>query len=683
MKSSKIPSRYLAAALMVLLGLLSGAQEATNQETIVRTAYAKLSYADEVRIVLDALQQAGRDKLWITKANFADRALDTRLNFELSNFHAGKISAIADRKISEFDGALSAIGGEVLDVTPSVYNYSVDGTPSKYVAYVKFAWRPSPYQSLSPAENWSVARALQSEQFEGKRYTDYVTYTVTVTLGNRSRTYNAWALFGRDEKGKQQVYFMDAVADSTAVLFAFEHSMYPTAFAETDLRTVPFVDKWLYDNAQSCRASHSEKDNNKVDVCCNMESGQCGVALSSLRPRNSGRMVPGQPRARLLLANFYVSSPPLHPLVQAAAPTGCAKFNANTTFPHGLGDSQEHNDGQHNFTATVVGSCTYTDGATSPGPCNVQCSAQSSSNIQEFGSLSGLVFVHATAKTDASGGDFTNGGTAPISCLGVSGGTVRSCTFPCSTTVSITAGGKGNLGATISFPPSALWNDQNQGQVSCQPRSTAPTPTPTPPSPPPPPSPCGPPPADEIMAQTNENPDCEPLIIDLTGDGFQLTNTANGVIFDIRADGRPLRIPWTAGSSAAFLVLDRNGNGLVDDGSELFGNATPQPVGKVRPNGFLALAQYDQNADGVIDVKDPIYARLRLWVDSNHDGVSQPGELHTLSEMGVFAISLDYSLSKRTDEFGNVFRYRAKLNQGQHRDSDVGKKIYDVFFVNK
>jgi hypothetical protein len=84
---------------------------------------------------------------------------------------------------------------------------------------------------------------LQAEQFAGKHYTDYATYTVTVTFDNKSRTYKAWTLFRQDENGKPQPYFMDAIADPTAVTFASDHSLYPAAFADTDLRTVPFVDK--------------------------------------------------------------------------------------------------------------------------------------------------------------------------------------------------------------------------------------------------------------------------------------------------------------------------------------------------------------------------------------------------------------------------------------------------------
>jgi hypothetical protein len=120
---------------------------------------------------------------------------------------------------------------------------------------------------------------------------------------------------------------------------------------------------------------------------------------------------------------------------------------------------------------------------------------------------------------------------------------------------------------------------------------------------------------------------------------------------------------------------------------QLFGNFTPQPPSD-NPNGYIALAVYDQpdhggNGDGIIDNNDQIFSSLRLWIDQNHDGICQPGELHTLPEMGIFSISLNYTLTGRTDEFGNIFRYTAKVNQGQHGESDVGRKAYDVFLVTQ
>jgi hypothetical protein len=163
-----------------------------------------------------------------------------------------------------------------------------------------------------------------------------------------------------------------------------------------------------------------------------------------------------------------------------------------------------------------------------------------------------------------------------------------------------------------------------------------------------------------------------------------LTDAANGVKFDIAGTGA-VQMGWTEqGADNAFLALP-GADGLVHNGKQLFGNFTPQPASD-DPNGFAALAVYDQpanggNGDGVIDSQDAVFALLRLWIDANHDGISQPEELHTLPSMGVVSISLNYKLSSRVDQYGNVFRFKAAVDPNDPNSTHVGRTAYDVFFV--
>jgi hypothetical protein len=177
-----------------------------------------------------------------------------------------------------------------------------------------------------------------------------------------------------------------------------------------------------------------------------------------------------------------------------------------------------------------------------------------------------------------------------------------------------------------------------------------------------------------------------PIIIDVNGDGFDLTSLNEGVRFNITGSGKE-QLGWTkAGSDDAFLALDLNDNGEIDNGLELFGNFTfqPDPPRGQERNGFLALAYFDDNKDGKIDELDSIYSTLRLWTDRNHNGEVDYDELQKLEKLQIKTLFLDYVSSERVDKFGNEFRYSARVLHFGENLSRVDRLAlaYDVFLVS-
>ena len=147
-----------------------------------------------------------------------------------------------------------------------------------------------------------------------------------------------------------------------------------------------------------------------------------------------------------------------------------------------------------------------------------------------------------------------------------------------------------------------------------------------------------------------------PIVLDLDGDGvIRTVGLSSGVNFDHAADGFAERTGWVAPGDG-LLVWDRNANGAIDSGRELFGSETFRINGLKAVNGFEALRELDTNSDGVIDASDPVYAQLRVWVDDDTNGRSGGGELLTLEEAGVRSINLHYTDSSFIDAQGNAHK---------------------------
>jgi iron-regulated protein frpC len=147
----------------------------------------------------------------------------------------------------------------------------------------------------------------------------------------------------------------------------------------------------------------------------------------------------------------------------------------------------------------------------------------------------------------------------------------------------------------------------------------------------------------------------DPLTLDLDGDGIETlaSNGHNGALFDHDKDGIRTATGWIS-KDDGLLIYDRNGDGVVNDGSELFGDNTLLKNGERAANGYQALAELDENSDGKVDAADSAFAKLRVWRDRNQDGISQKDELLTLEEAKVKAFNLAHQNSDRDLGNGNT-----------------------------
>ena len=158
----------------------------------------------------------------------------------------------------------------------------------------------------------------------------------------------------------------------------------------------------------------------------------------------------------------------------------------------------------------------------------------------------------------------------------------------------------------------------------------------------------------------------DPLVLDLDGNGIQLTEAGKGAIFDVTADGKLDNTAWVKGNTA-LLTYDRNGNGVVDNGSELFGDQNGAA------DGFEELGKYDTNGDRKITILDPIFKALKLYRDLNGDGKMSKNEFSSLSELGIKALNLNF-MRTSADINGNSLL----LNGSFEREDGSTGQLADV-----
>lgn len=180
-------------------------------------------------------------------------------------------------------------------------------------------------------------------------------------------------------------------------------------------------------------------------------------------------------------------------------------------------------------------------------------------------------------------------------------------------------------------------------------------------------------------AQAEQNRRIDPLVFDLGGDGITTVSLEeSNAFFDLDNNGFAEKTSWV-GVKEGLLAYDKNGDGVINGGNELFGDRTLMKDGKtLASSGFAALTEYDDNKDGKIDSNDVIYALLRIWQDADGDGIASAGELRRLVDLGIVSIGLSYSNTGVTDSANNI-----QVRTGTFTLADGSSRTVGEYLLNR